>query len=192
MTTQTDLRPFLSAVAAREARHAAPRRACAPALYAALLCAGGLWVDAVQARTPRAPRAASTPSTAQILAPSTATVPDALPADRTIYRCGNSYSARPCGDAAPLDVADARSQAQRLQAEDVSARDKRLASWLEAGRRERERAASAPATARVARASTGCVETAAISCMPKKPRPRHALIKTPKAPKAASGAAKSG
>ena len=190
MTTQTHLRPFLSTVAARETRHATPRRACAPALCAALLCAGGLWMNAVQARTPRAPRAASTPSTAQVLAPSAATVPDALPADRTIYRCGNSYSARPCGDAAPLDVADTRSQAQRLQAEDVSARDQRLASWLEAGRHERERAASAPATARVARAPSRCEETAATSCTPKKPRPRHAVFKTPKAPKAASSAAK--
>ena len=152
-----------------------------------MLCTSALWAEPAQAGKPRHPRAASAPSTAQILAPSAATVPDALPADRTIYRCGNSYSARPCGDAAPLDVADARTEAQRLQADDVSARDKRLASWLEAGRRDRERAASAPVTARVARASAACVETAAIACTPKKPRPRHAVSK---APKAASGAAK--
>ena len=172
MTTQTALHPLLSATIA-------PAFTCA-----AMLCAGGLWTDA-QARTPRA---ASAPSTAQVLAPSAATVPDALPPDRTIYRCGSSYSARHCGDAPPLDVADARSLEQRLQAEDVAARDKRLAAWLEAGRRERERAAAAPERPRVARAPAACVDTAATRCMPKKPRPSHAAVKKPKA--ASSSAAK--
>ena len=183
MTPQTDLRPLFPNAASRA------RRFHAPALCAAMLCAGTLWADGVQARMPRAPRAASVPSTAQILAPSAATVPDALPPDRAIYRCGSSYSSRPCGDAAPLAVSDARSPAQRLQAEDVSTRDKRLASWLEAGRHERERGASAPAAARVARASAACVETAAITCVPRKPRARHAVSKSPKA---AAGAARQG
>ena len=186
MTTQTDL-PTLSPHARALARDARPARACrprAPALCAAMLCAGSLWADAAAARTPRTPRAASTPSTAQILAPSAATVPDALPPDRAVYRCGNSYSPRPCAhtQATPLDIADARSDAQRRQADDVAARDKRLASWLEAGRHERDKVASEPARARGVRAPAGCVETAAITCTPKKPRPRHAVSK------AASGA----
>ena len=189
MTTRTDLHPLFSAatfrprVAARVARLARPR---APALCAAMLCASSLWVDAAHARTPRAHRAASAPTTAQILAPSLATVPDALPLDQTIYRCENSYSPRPCGDVPPLDVADARSEAQRRQAEDVSAREKRLASWLEAGRHEREHGASAPAQRRVARAAAACEETAGIACTPKKARLRYAVAK------AASGATKSG
>jgi hypothetical protein len=133
---------------------------------------------------PGPPRAASTPSTAQILAPSAATAPDALPPDRVVYRCGSSYSPRPCDAAtAPLHVSDGRSEAQRLQADDVTARQKRLAAWLEAGRRERDKTASVPARGRVVRASTACVESAAITCVPKKPRPRHAVSK------AASGAA---
>jgi hypothetical protein len=179
VTTENDPHPLFSDATARATQPARARRTRTPALCVAMLCAGTLWAGA-QARTPRAPRAASTPSTAQILAPSAAAVPDALPPDRTIYRCGNSYSARPCGDAPPLDVADARSPAQRLQAEDVAARDKRLASWLEAGRHERERAAS-PERPRVARASTACADTAANPCKPKKPRPPHAAGKTPKA-----------
>jgi hypothetical protein len=188
VTTPTDLHPLFSNAVSRTravARDARERHTRAPALCAALLCAGSLWADAAHARTPRAPRAASTPSTAQILAPSAAAVPDALPPDRAVYRCGNSYSPRPCADegSKPLDVADARSEAQRRQRADVSARDKRLAAWLEAGRRDRERAASEPAKARAARAPTACVETAAIACAPKKPRPRHAVSK------AASGAA---
>jgi hypothetical protein len=148
-----------------------------------MLCAASLWVDFAAARTPRAPRAASTPSTAQILAPSAATVPDALPPDRVIYRCGNSYSPQACADARPLEVADPRSEGQRLQAADVAARDKRLARWFEAGRHEREGAASEPKKARTRAVKGACVETAANACVPKKARPRHAVSK------AASGAA---
>ena len=175
MTTHTRLSTLFLSV----------RPARAPALCAAMLCAGSLWADAAQGRTPRAPRAASVPSTEQILAPSAATVPDALPPERRVYRCGSSYSAHACeGDAAkPLDVADPRSDAQRRQAADVSTRDKRLAAWLEAGRHEREKAASAPVK-RVAPASAGCVDTATMTCTPKKPRPRHAVSK------AASGASR--
>ena len=69
--------------------------------------------------------------------------------------------------------------AQRRQAVDLAARDQRLAAWFEAGRREREReaAASAPVKGRPGTATTACVETAAIACVPKKPRPRHAVGK---------------
>jgi hypothetical protein len=158
---------------------------CVALPWVALLCSGGLWADAAAARAPRHARAASTPSTAQILAPSAATVPDALPPDSVVYRCGSSYSARPCAGAAtpPLRVDDARTDLQRRQAGDVAAREKRLASWLEAGRRERDKPASEPAKGRALRASTACVETAAIACVAKKARPRHAVSK------AASGAA---
>jgi hypothetical protein len=185
VTPRTDLQPLLPDTAsrvraiARDARPMRARRPQARALCAALLCAGSLWADAARARQPRPPRAASAPSTAQILAPSAATVPDALPPDQVVYRCGNRYSPRPCPDTGspPLDVADARLEAQRRQAEEMSARDKRLAAWLEAGRHAREHAASEPVKARVARAPTGCVETAAITCVPRKPRPRHAVAK---------------
>ena len=185
MTTRTAFHALFPTTASN-ARAARPARQRAPALCAAMLCAGSLWADAAHARTPRAPRAASAPTTAQILAPSSATVPDPLPPDRAIYRCGNSYSPRPCGDVAPLDVDDGRTQAQRRQADDVAARDKRLAAWLEAGRHERERAASEPARKRVARATPGCAERTASGCAPNKARRRHAVAK------AASGATKTG
>ena len=148
-----------------------------------MLCAAQLCVQASSARKPRAPKAASTPSTAQILAPSAATVPDPLPTDKTIYRCGNTYSAQACGDAKPLDVADARSEAQRRQADELKGRDKRLAAWYEAGRREREAIASAPARGRGAAAVPQCVSTTMMTCVPKKPRTRTVLSTT------ASGAA---
>jgi hypothetical protein len=148
-----------------------------------MLCAGSLWADAATARTPRPARAASTPSTAQILAPSAATVPDALPPDRVIYRCGNSYSPRPCADAAvpPRDIADARSDAQRRQSDDLTSREKRLASWLEAQRREREGPRSDAKPPRTP-AATGCVESPA--CESRRPKVRRAKVAKP--PKGAS------
>jgi hypothetical protein len=146
-----------------------------PALCAATLCVCLLQANPSQAGKPKPPRAASTPSTAQILAPSQATRPDALPLPRAIYRCGNSYSPQPCAGAAPLAVADARSEAQRRQADELVLRDKRLAQWLEAGRRERETVASAPAGRRVDIA--GCVDTATMVCKPRKPKPRHSGTK---------------
>jgi len=156
---------------ARPCRHARAPAALATVLWGALV----LGLDASQARTPRAhkPVPASAPSTQQILAPSAATVPDALPVDRQVWRCGNSYAAHPCADAAtkPLDIADARSDAQRRQSEELTARDKRLASWYEAARHQRETVASAPARAHPPAASA-CVDTTMMHCVPKKPRSR--------------------
>ena len=148
-----------------------------PVLCAAMVCTGALWSEPAQATKARHPRAASTPSTAQILAPSAATVPDALPPERTIYRCGNSYSSTPCGDAPALDVADARSDAQRRQADDVAARDKRLASWMEAGRRERDTVASEPKKSRSVDATPTCVDTVKFKCVPRKTPVRRAVSK---------------
>ena len=142
----------------------------------ALACLAAWCAGAVAAPTHRArkPRAASSPSTAQILAPSADTVPDDLPPERQVWRCGSSYSAHPCAAASapPLDLADARSDAQRRQSAELTARDKRLAAWYEAGRREREAVASAPAQGRRAAAGAACVDTAMMTCVPKKPRKR--------------------
>jgi len=150
-----------------------------------MVCAGSLCASAAQARATKPPRAASTPSTAQILAPSVATVPDALPPDRAIYRCGNSYSPQPCADAKPLDLDDSRSADQRSQGAQLAARDKRMASWLEAERHERDGAASEPKKSRT-RAGTACVDTATVACEVRKPRVRRAKAIGP--PKAASAA----
>jgi len=172
--------PFTRDVRRHGAPVPAPARAHGLALARAPAIATALWgalvlgVDASQARTPRAHKAASAPSTEQILAPSVATVPDPLPPARQVWRCGNSYSAQPCAGApaGPLDVADPRSDAQRRQSLDVTARDKRLAAWYEAARRQGERAASAPAGARPPAAPATCVDTTMMHCVPKKPRQR--------------------
>ena len=152
-----------------------------------MVCAGGPSAHAAHAYTPKPPHAASTPSTAQILAPSVATVPDALPPERTIYRCGDSYSSRPCADAKPLNIDDSRSADQRLQGAELAVRDKRMASWLEAERREREGAASEPKKGR-AHTATTCVDTANVACEVRKPKVRRAKAISP--PKAAPATVK--
>jgi len=137
--------------------HQPARRRAVPLALACLAGLGACQAHAGHKSRPAKP--ASAPTTAQILAPSRATVPDVLPPDTTVYRCGSAYSSHPCagGDSAPLDVADARSDAQRRQSQDVAARDQRLAAWYEAGRLQREAAASRPA--RGASAVGGCVAT---------------------------------
>ena len=161
-----------------------PSRSIHPALCGVTLCIGLLCAPSSQARKPKPPHAASTPTTAQILAPSQATVPDALPAERTLYRCGSSYSSRPCANAAPLDIADARSDAQRRQAEALATRDRHLAQWMEAGRRQRESVASEPGKHRAS--SAQCVDTETMVCRPRKPRPRHSVTKAASAAAAAA------
>jgi hypothetical protein len=163
-------------------RGAAASGVHAPAFCLAALCAGSLLCMPTAARVPKSPRSASaprTPTTAEILAPSATAPADALPDDRVIYRCGNSYSPHPCPNAAPLDVDDPRTRAQRLQAQDVAVRDKRLAAWLEAGRHQRETPAGTPAEAPKnirAHAAKGCVPSKSVVCPT--PRPRRTVVRS--------------
>ena len=176
--------PAVTRALARDARRRRARTSCA-----ALLCAC-CCVAAAQARKAHPPKAASSPSTEQILAPSAATIPDALPLDKQVWRCGSSYSGRPCpgSDTRPLDIADARSDAQRRQAVDLTARDKRLAAWYEAARRAREPVASAPKPGRAASTIAVCASTPLMACVAKKPQARH--VTTSASPKAASRTSK--
>ena len=66
-----------------------------------------------------------------------------------IYRCGPEgrvYSQVPCADGRLIDAADPRSEAERVEARRVAARERKAANDLERERRERE-AAQVPATA---------------------------------------------
>jgi hypothetical protein len=115
-------------------------------------------------------------------------VPDAIPPDKQVWRCGNSYSGHPCpaSDAKPLDIADARTDAQRRQADDLTARDKRLAAWYEAARHQRETIASAPAPSRAPSTIIVCASTATTSCVSKRPQARHVTLPAPPKPAAHS------
>jgi hypothetical protein len=127
-------------------------------------------------RAARAARAASTPRTdAAALGrpPAPGEYAPAPPADPAVYRCGSSYSAQPCSAAPPIDVDDSRTASQRRQAQDVAARDRRLADWLQAQRHEREAAASAPQKARDD--AKPCQPTSTLGC----PRPKKAFQTAP-------------
>ena len=65
------------------------------------------------------------------------------------YKCGNSYSQTPCPDAAVLNNADQRTNAQKAQADLATQRDARLANTMEKARLQQEAkdlAANTPAT----------------------------------------------
>ena len=65
---------------------------------------------------------------------------------QTVWRCGadgRSYSDSPCPEGRPVGMADARSEAQVAQAQQVLARDRQLARQLVAERQQREREALA-------------------------------------------------
>jgi hypothetical protein len=59
----------------------------------------------------------------------------------TVYRCGQTYQDHPCEGAQALSVDDSRDAAQRAQAKDVAAADKRLAKSLADERQARDKAA---------------------------------------------------
>ena len=66
----------------------------------------------------------------------------ALGQDAPVYRCGNTYQAKPCAGGLPVDVADPRSEAQRREAEAARQRDAALARQMSAERRAAEREAA--------------------------------------------------
>jgi hypothetical protein len=60
-----------------------------------------------------------------------------------VYRCGTSYSQTPCPDGAIVDADDARSAAQKTQADQATLRDVKTANTLEKTRLKDEKAAVA-------------------------------------------------
>jgi cell division septation protein DedD len=59
-----------------------------------------------------------------------------------VYRCGATYSQTPCQDAVALDTDDARSKAQKTQADQATARDVKTANTLEQARLKEEKEAA--------------------------------------------------
>jgi hypothetical protein len=67
-----------------------------------------------------------------------------------IYRCGNSYSQKPCTDAVVVDVQDARTPDQKVQADATIRRDTATGNAMEKARlaqEARQRTAQAKLTA---------------------------------------------
>lgn len=55
------------------------------------------------------------------------------------YKCGNTYSQKPCEGGTSIDTADKRSAEQKLQAQKTSEREKSAANQLESDRLSQER-----------------------------------------------------
>lgn len=84
-------------------------------------------------------------------------VPTGAIGQNTVYRCGNSYSQKPCPDAAQVDVQDARTSAQKRQADATTKRDTATANTLETTRladEAQQRAAQTRLAAAQSRAQT--------------------------------------
>jgi hypothetical protein len=100
-----------------------------------------------------------------------------------VYRCGNSYSSKPCPGAAVVDAADPRSAAQQREASQAAQRDAALAKQMRADRLAAEHAAPKGGAANVG-------PVAAKPPAPAASKPHHASkAKKPGKP-AASKAAK--
>ncbi|HEU4457914.1 MAG TPA: hypothetical protein VFR90_02205 [Methylibium sp.] len=114
-------------------------------------------------------------------------------AQTTVYRCGTdgrSYSQQPCGDGRALDFDDARSDAQRRDAQAASHREALVAQQLERDRRRIERAggpsvaridgrgggheAAAPSKAATTRPRKAAPEASFKAAVPRQPKPRKA------------------
>ncbi len=97
----------------------------------------------------------------------------AQPADAPVYRCGNSYSAKPCPGATVVDAADPRSAAQQRDARQASQRDAALARQMTADRQAAERQARPLPAANVGPVAVARAPAAAAS----KPHSSHAKKK---------------
>jgi hypothetical protein len=75
----------------------------------------------------------------------------ACAAQAQVYRCGQTYSQKPCPEGKLIDSSDPRSAAQRAEAKRMVAREKQLAAKLEQERRQRD-SGTAPAAASLAAA----------------------------------------
>lgn len=61
----------------------------------------------------------------------------------TVYRCGNTYGPVPCAGASPVEVGDARTEAQRMQTQKAAERDAQVAAEMERRRLREEQGLSA-------------------------------------------------
>ena len=96
-----------------------------------------------------------------------------------IYRCGadgRTYSQTPCAEGRLIDAADPRSEAERVEARSVVAREHKAANEMERERRARE-AAQEPAQAAGFNGRPAGVEAAAPTHRPAKPKHRGAKAK---------------
>ena len=89
-------------------------------------------------------------------------------AQERVYRCGSSYSQQPCAAAIAVPVDDTRTDAQRVAALRVVARDQQTAELLARERRQRDSASARQGAAHIG--SPRPASAAEKSARPKAPR----------------------
>lgn len=112
-----------------------------------------------------------------------AAAPAAAQDSAPVYRCGNSYQAKPCAGGQAVDAADPRSADQVQQAREAAKREAALARQMAAERRADERQAARQGPANVGPAPAPAPQVAA---RPAKPphKKRVKASRLPKPPKA--------
>ena len=92
-----------------------------------------------------------------------------------VYKCGSSYSQKPCAGAVTVDVTDTRTRAQKVQTDAAAVQSAKLADQLEKERLtlEKARAAKPPKTGPVKKkTSTTATGAAAASTAKAGPKPK--------------------
>ena len=105
-----------------------------------------------------------------------------------VYRCGNSYQAKPCAGGAAVDAADPRTAEQQQQALQATQGDAKLARQMTAERQAAERQAAR--TGGAANVGPAAVRPPA-KAAPKPAKPQHRkkpkTVKRVKSPKVSGG-----
>ena len=96
----------------------------------------------------------------------------ACAAQAQVYRCGQTYSQKPCPEGKLIDSSDPRSAAQRAEAKRAVAKEKQLATDLERERRLRE-SGTAPQAASLAAAPAASKPVPMKSTAKAKSRPKR-------------------
>ncbi|MBA2676623.1 hypothetical protein [Ramlibacter sp.] len=103
---------------------------------------------------------------------------------QTVYRCGNSYSQKPCPGGAAVDAADPRSAAQAADTTAAAQRNARAAETLEKERLAQEKRAAPPVIVPRPQATAGSPQADPPNIIkgkkPKHGRSKHATAPTHK------------
>jgi hypothetical protein len=97
-----------------------------------------------------------------------------------VFRCGNSYSTKPCPNGSVVDAADPRNAAQVRDAREAAQRDAALAAKMAAERRAAEKDASKGKAVNVGPEAAKPPKPAASKAAGKPKKPKHGKKKADK------------
>lgn len=109
--------------------------------------------------------------------------------DAPVYRCGNSYSAKPCPGGKAVDAADPRNATQQQEARAAAQRDAALAREMKAERIADEKRAARQGAANVGPAPTGAAKAARPAAPKAQKKKRVKVVKAAKAARSGKAAA---